>query len=195
MSDHSETRHLRFGKSPAEIGRFTYGFKKMRVVQFREGAKLKIGSFCSIATGLTIMLGGNHRVDWATTFPFGHIFANELGGGDIIGHPQSKGDVIIGNDVWLGQNTTIMSGITIGDGAVVAANSNVVKDIGEYEVWGGNPAKFIKHRFDDEIIDKLLSIKWWDCSIQKVKRIAPLLSQSPDMKVLEQVAKIASNEE
>jgi carbonic anhydrase/acetyltransferase-like protein (isoleucine patch superfamily) len=88
-----------------------------------------------------------------------------------------------------------MSGITIGDGAVVAANSNVVKDIGEYEVWGGNPAKFIKHRFDDEIIDKLLSIKWWDCSIQKVKRIAPLLSQSPDMKVLEQVAKIASNEE
>jgi len=106
-------------------------------------------------------LGGNHRVDWITTFPFGHIFRDELGGTEIVEHPQSNGEIIIGNDVWIASNVTIMSGIQIGDGAVIAANSMVVKDIAAYEIWGGNPAKKLKMRFSDEIIKSLLKLKWW----------------------------------
>lgn len=79
----------------------------MRIEQFGEGAKLKIGSFCSIAEGVVVFLGGNHRADWITTFPFGHIFQEDLGGEEIVGHPMTKGDVMIGNDVWIGQNSML----------------------------------------------------------------------------------------
>ena len=127
-----------------------------------DNTSLIIGNFCSIAIGCNIYLGGNHRCDWVTTFPFGHIHKNVFTGFDGKGHPHTKGDVIIGNDVWIGANVTIMSGVTNGDGAVIANNSHVVKDVEPYSMVGGNPAKMIKKRFSDEQIKKLLEIKWWN---------------------------------
>lgn len=178
------------GNSKIEIGRFTYGYEKILIKQWGEGAALRIGSFCSIAEGLTIMLGGNHRIDWATTFPFGHIFLEQLGGAEIQGHPITNGDVLIGNDVWLGRNTTILSGVTIGDGAVIAANSTVVKSIVDYEVWGGNPSRKIKDRFSPQIIDELLALRWWDFDVEVIKKIASLLSQPPTGELIEQIKTI-----
>ena len=168
------------GNSHISIGRFTYGFNNVFVRQWNEGASLTIGSFCSISSNITIYLGGNHRIDWITTFPFGHIFQDELGGQNIIGHPATKGNVVIGNDVWIGAGVTIMSGITIGDGAVLSTNANVTKDVKPYEIVGGNPAKFIKNRFDDEITYLLLKLKWWNLPIEEIIKIESVLCSKPD---------------
>ena len=116
------TQHYKIGNSLISVQRFTYGFENIKITQGGEGASLKIGSFCSIATSCKIFLGGNHRTDWITTYPFGHIFLDELNNADIKGHPSTKGDVEIGNDVWIGESVTIMSEVKIGDGAVLAAN-------------------------------------------------------------------------
>lgn len=152
------------------IGRFTYG--EPLVLEWGEGATLNIGSFCSIAPNVTILLGGNHRGDWVTTFPFNIIFDDFK---DISGHPATRGNVIIGNDVWIGIDALILSGISIGDGAIIAARSVVTKDVEPYTVVGGNPARKIKTRFSDETIENLLKIKWWDWDIEKIKNNVPLL--------------------
>ena len=154
-------------------GKYTYGNPTVR--EWGEGAKLTIGNFCSIAENVRIYLGGNHRTDWVTTFPFGNIDKNIFNKFDGTGHPSTKGDVIIGNDVWIGINATIMSGVTIGDGAVIAANSHVVKNVEAYSIVGGNPAKFIKYRFTPEQIEKLLQIKWWYWEDSKINEFTPLL--------------------
>jgi acetyltransferase-like isoleucine patch superfamily enzyme len=172
------------GNSPITVGRFTYGFNKVHILEWGEGASLTVGSFCSLAKGITVFLGGNHRTDWITTYPFGHIFQAELGGTDIKGHPASKGNVVIGNDVWIGSGVSIMSGITIGDGAVVAANSNVTRDVAPYEIVGGNPAMSLKFRFSNEIIKLLLVLRWWELTDDVIKEIAPTLSQAPTGKLL-----------
>jgi len=124
---HKNIRKTVIGKSPVSVGRFTYGHENIAVMQWGEGCPLDIGAFCSIADNVQIFLGGNHRTDWITTFPFGHIFQKDLGGENIQGHPATNGGVSIGNDVWIGRGATIMSGISIGNGAVIAANSTVVK--------------------------------------------------------------------
>ncbi|MBW4474846.1 MAG: CatB-related O-acetyltransferase [Stenomitos rutilans HA7619-LM2] len=189
QSDVSTTRLFTFGHSEISIGRFSYGWENVSIMQFGEGASLIVGSFCSIASGVTIFLGGNHRTDWITTFPFGHIFVEQLGGTDIKGHPATKGDVVIGNDVWLGHNSTVMSGISIGDGAVIAANSHVVKDVSAYSIVGGNPAKEIKVRFDPEICRLLLELRWWDLPLEIIKSITLELSQRPDIDLLQSLLK------
>ena len=168
------------GASKVFIGRYTYGINQERtqILQWGEGATLHIGAFCSFAKDIRILLGGNHRVDWITTYPFGHVFKEQFGE-PISGHPQTKGDVNIGNDVWIGQNTTIMSGVSIGDGAVVAAGSHVNKSIGAYQIWGGNPVCFIKKRFDDEIIRILLEIRWWEWPEEKIVNNIRTLCQKP----------------
>lgn len=172
------------GKSSIRIGRFTYGYENVYVRQWNEGASLTIGSFCSIALNLTVFLGGNHRVDWITTFPFGHLYADELGGEGIPGHNVSKGDVIIGHDVWIGHGVTIMSGIKIGDGAVIGANSMVVKDVAPYEIVGGNPARRLRMRFSDEIISLLLELKWWNLPVAHIRDLNRELSLAPDTQKL-----------
>ena len=172
------------GKSHISVGRFTYGFENLTISQWNEGAALRIGSFCSLANNINIFLGGNHRTDWITTFPFGHIYQDELGGLDIVGHPSTKGDVVIGNDVWIGAGATIMSGIQIGDGAVVSANACVVKDVAPYHIVGGNPAKSIKQRFEDDIVEILLRLKWWDLSLENIKSITQILSSRPNKSTL-----------
>ena len=141
------------------IGKYSYGIPK--IYSWGEGTKLIIGNFCSIADNVNVYLGGNHRTDWITTYPFGHINQSVFNSFDGIGHPSTNGDVMIGNDVWIGSNVTIMSGVTIGDGAVIANNSHIVKNIEPYSLVGGNPAKLIKYRFTPEQIKKLLDIKWW----------------------------------
>jgi len=168
-----------------DAGEFTYGHQKIRLQTWSSGHRLKIGSFCSIADDITVTLGGNHRVDWATTYPFGHIFTRRLGGKDIVGHPSSNGDVVIGNDVWIGAGSTIMSGVKIGDGAVVAANSHVVSDIEPYAIAGGNPAKHVKFRFEPEICELLLELRWWELDETDIADIAPQLCAQPDTQTLQ----------
>ena len=135
------------------------------------GDKLNIGKFCMIASGVTfIMNGANHLTDSVTSYPFalyGSGWQNAMNGKAYPG----KGDTIIGNDVWIGYKTTIMAGVSVGDGAVIAANATVTRDVEPYTVVGGNPAKEIKKRFSEKQIKELLNIKWWDWEIEKKRRI------------------------
>ncbi|MBK9105107.1 MAG: CatB-related O-acetyltransferase [Saprospiraceae bacterium] len=132
------------------------------------GDKLVIGKFCMIASGVTfIMNGANHLTDAISTYPFaifGHGWEGAMEGKQY----PTKGDTIIGNDVWIGYNATIMAGVTIGDGAIIAANSTVTKDVAPYAIVGGNPAAEIRKRFDEDRIRKLLDLKWWDWPIEKI---------------------------
>ncbi len=180
----NDFKSSKIGKSSIKVGRFTYGFENLSIRQWDEGATLKIGAFCSLASNINIFLGGNHRTDWVSTFPFGHIYQDELGGSGILGHPSTKGDVIIGNDVWIGFGVTIMSGIHIGDGAVIAANACVVKDVAPYNIVGGNPAKSVKQRFENDIIDILLRLRWWDLPLEDIKKITKILSSRPNKATL-----------
>jgi acetyltransferase-like isoleucine patch superfamily enzyme len=155
-----------------EMGKHSYGNPIIKEWG-RPFAKCKIGAFCSIAGNVQIYLGGNHTIDWLTTFPFPAFFEGledvyPLGKG-------SKGDVIIGNDVWLGDNVSILSGSTIADGCAVGASAVVAGHIPAYSVAVGNPAKVIKKRFTDEQIASLLKIKWWDWPIEKILENARLL--------------------
>lgn len=158
-----------------EIGDYTYGDPK--VVSFHEGSTLRMGKFCSLSKNVTIFLGGEHRTDWVTTYPFSALFEEAA---HIKGHPATKGDVIVGNDVWIGFGVTILSGVTIGDGAAIAARSVVTSSVKPYEIVGGNPAKHIKFRFNEETIAKLLEIRWWDWDLDTIKANVDLLLQ-PDV--------------
>ena len=176
-----------FVKSPNIIvGDYSYyddpvdpeGFER-NVLYNYESDRLIIGKFCAIATHVKfIMNGANHKLDGISTYPF-PIFGNgwETAMDKLIDLP-SRGDTIVGNDVWLGYDSLIMPGITIGDGAVIAARSVVVKDIPPYTIAGGNPAKPIKQRFSDDAIAQLLQIKWWDWSIEKITRNIHLIMES-----------------
>lgn len=155
------------------FGKYTYGTPTLHFEN--TNAKLVVGNFCSIAINVHIYLGGNHRTDWVTTYPFGHINKRNFTSFNGMGHPATRGDVIIGNDVWIGENVTIMSGVTISDGSVIANNSHVVKNVEPYTLVGGNPAKFIKHRFTSEQITHLLEIKWWEWDDNKINKFIPLL--------------------
>ena len=155
------------------FGKYTYG--KPNIYYQNPQANLTIGNFCSIAANVNIYLGGNHRTDWVTTYPFGHIHQGKFNDFNGDGHPSTKGNVIIGNDVWIGSDVTIMSGVTIGDGVVIANNSHVVKNVEPYTIVGGNPAKLIKYRFTPEQISKLLEIKWWNWDDEKINKYTPLL--------------------
>ena len=157
------------------IGKHTYGLENLKIYSWGENTELHIGAFCSIAANVSIYLGGNHRTDWITTYPFGHRLHDTFNTFNGEGHPASKGNVVIGNDVWIGTNTTIMSGVTIGDGAVIANNSHVVKNVEPYSIVGGNPTKEIKKRFNNNVIKKLLNLQWWNWSDQKINDMLPIL--------------------
>ena len=163
-----------------EVGEYTYYDDINGAERFEErvthhypfiGDKLVIGKFCAIGRGVEfVMNGANHRMCSVTTYPF-----NIMGGGWEKCTPRLddlplKGDTVVGNDVWFGQNVTVMPGVHIGDGAIIAANSVVASDIPPYCVAGGNPCRIIRKRFDDELIDYLLELKWWDWPPEKIVR-------------------------
>lgn len=176
------------GNSTVTVGKYTYGHNSMTVHQWNEGYSLTIGSYCSMGGNTTIYLGGNHRSDWITTFPFGHVASIPVG--PIEGHPVSNGDVVIGNDVWIGTNVTIMSGITIGHGAIIATNAHVVKDVDPYTIVGGNPARTIKKRFTDEVIEQLLQLAWWDASEELLTQHYLQLCQPPNVENIKSLIKL-----
>ena len=133
------------------------------------GDKLIIGKFCAIAKGIEfIMNGANHRINSITTYPF-----NIMGNGweksaPYLSELKLKGDTIVGNDVWIGQNVTVLPAVHIGDGAIIGANSVVAKDIPPYSVAVGNPCEVKRKRFDEDLIEYLLQIKWWDWNTEKI---------------------------
>ena len=137
-----------------------------------ETDRLIIGKFCSIATGVKFMMGGTqgHNYNWIAAYPLD--FLDEDFDGYTSTPPKGhklKGDTIIGNDVWIGAEAMIMPGVQIENGAVIGARSLITKNIGPYEIWGGNPASLIKKRFSDDHIQKLLLVKWWDLDLNKIK--------------------------
>ncbi len=144
------------------------------------GDRLVIGKFCAIASGTKFIMGpANHRTSSISTYPFA-VFGGAWGE-NVPPHLEQlphKGDIIVGNDVWIGRESVIMPGVTIGDGAIVAAYSVVVKNVAPYTVVGGNPAKPLKKRFDDELIRLLLQLKWWDFAPQKLAEFVPVLCDS-----------------
>ena len=154
------------------MGRHSYGAPRVR--WWGEPANLTIGKYCSIAEGVEIFLGGNHRVDWVTTYPF-PVFRKWRGRTPIEGHPATRGDVDIGNDVWLGAGCVVLSGVRIGHGAVVGCRAVVGRDVPDYAIVAGNPAKIVRMRFEPTQIDELLRIAWWDWSDAKVKSALPAL--------------------
>lgn len=151
------------------IGRGSYGVPEVH--DWKEGTTLKIGAFCSISAYVQIYLGGEHRLDWVTTSPLNVMFENK----EISDHARSKGDVIIGNDVWICGNAIILSGVTIGDGAVIGNGAIVSHDVAPYSIVAGNPAKHIRYRFSPEIIEDLLQIQWWNWSEEILRQDMHLL--------------------
>ncbi len=135
------------------------------------GDRLIIGKFCALARGVKfIMNGANHKLNGFSTYPF-YIFGN--GWEKVMPQPGDlsyKGDTVIGNDVWMGYEAIVMPGVQIGDGAIVAAKSVVVRDVAPYTIVGGNPAKPIRQRFEPDIIHALLEISWWNWDIEKITR-------------------------
>ena len=151
-----QTRRFKARYPQYSIGRGSYGVPEVH--DWQDGPTLKIGSFCSISAYVQIYLGGEHRHDWVTTSPLSVMFEDQR----FFDHSRSKGDVIIGNDVWICGNATILSGITIGDGAVIANGAVVSRNVAPYSIVAGNPAQHIKYRFSREIIEELLLIQWWN---------------------------------
>lgn len=152
------------------MGRGTYGEPIIR--NWGESSKLKVGCFCSIASGVTIFLGGNHRTDWITTYPFSALRASAK---QIKGHPSSRGDVIIGHDVWIGSGAVILSGVCIGNGAVIGASAVVTHNVPPYSIVVGNPAKIVRMRFKEEEISILQSLEWWRWDDAKIDAAIPFL--------------------
>lgn len=169
----------KIGASDVVIGRFSYGYQKLSIREWGEGAALHIGSFCSISTAVTIFLGGNHRTDWISTYPFGHIHEDELGP-PVEGHPATRGNVRIGHDVWIAHGVTILSGVTVGDGAVLGANATVTRDVQPYEIVGGNPAQHVRFRFPEEIRALLLELRWWELPLEQIRLLRDDLCAPPD---------------
>ena len=142
------------------------------------GDKLIIGKFCAIARGVEfVMNGANHMLDCLTTYPF-EIIDEFKGLAHPFGERGNRGDTVVGNDVWIGQNATILPGVHIGDGAVIGANSVVAKDVPPYSIVAGNPATVRKYRFDEETIALLLELKWWDRPIEEIRKLIPVISSN-----------------
>lgn len=170
-----------------EVGDYTYyddpedseHFEQNNVLYHFDfiGDKLKIGKFCALAKGVKfIMNGANHRIDTFSSYPFA-IFGGAWG--ENLKHvplgAPSKGDTIVGNDVWIGHNAVIMPGVTIGDGAIIAAESVVTSTVPPYSIYGGNPAKCIRKRFDEDTIPLLLDLKWWNWPYKKLTQYLPVI--------------------
>lgn len=153
-----------------KIGDYTINNAKIVTASYKN--KLIIGNFCSIATGSSIILSSSHRTDWISTYPLIHTENksrfDHFDDGHQRGIISGKGNIVIGNDVWIGINAIILPGVKIGDGAVIGAGSVITKNVDDYEVVAGNPAKHIRYRFSNKEITALKKIKWWDWPLEKI---------------------------
>ena len=157
------------------FGRHSYGIPNVLAYAGDPG-KVVVGSFVAIAQDIEIFVGGNHRTDWVSTFPFRMKLG--LSGAMVDGVPATKGDVTIGNDVWIGRGTTILSGVSVGHGAVIGARAVVAKDVRPYAIVVGNPAREVRRRFNDDQVQSLLDIAWWDWPIADIEAAVPFLSST-----------------
>lgn len=156
----------------AVIGDHSYGAPILRY--WAQGYKFRCGKYCSIADRVQIFLGGYHRPDWVSMYPF-PAFPHWPEAQGIKDFAVGRDDVVVGHDVWLGSHCTIMAGVTIGNGAVVAAQACVAKDVPPFAIVAGNPARVVKYRFDEATIEALQTIAWWDWPEQKVRQHIPQL--------------------
>ena len=179
------------------IGDYTYyddrdnptGFEQNNILfNYPEfGDRLIIGKFCQIASGAKFIMGpANHRISSVTTYPFS-VFGGRWSEQTPphLSQLPFKGDIVVGNDVWIGRESVIMPGVKIGDGSIIGAYAVVTRDVPPYCVVGGNPARFIKKRFHDELIQILLELKWWDFPEEKLVEFLPLLCD-PDLENAQQ---------
>ncbi len=151
--------------------------------------KLIIGKFCQIAAGVEfVMNGANHQMNAISTFPFYTLDGWDMDPPALSDLPL-KGDTIIGNDVWIGQNAVILPGVHIGDGVIIGVNSVVGSDIEPYTIVVGNPTKILRKRFDDKLVELLLKFKWWNKSIEEINDLIPILTCSDLEKVREELQK------
>ena len=142
------------------------------------GDRLIIGKFCQIAAGVEfVMNGANHQMNAVSTFPFYTLEGWNMEPPAMSDLPL-KGDTVIGNDVWIGQNAVILPGVHIGDGAIIGADSVVGRDVEPYTIVVGNPARVLRKRFDDELISLMLQFRWWDKSIEEIDSLIPILTSS-----------------
>jgi acetyltransferase-like isoleucine patch superfamily enzyme len=160
-----------------EWGAHSYGDPRVLVwrspIVGRVGGRVKVGKYCSIAGGVQMLTDGNHRTDWLSTYPFRTRW--DMPGRDRDGFPTPSDDITIGNDVWIGQDAMILPGVTIGDGAVVAARALIARDVRPYAIVAGNPQREIRRRLSEEQIEILLQVRWWDWPEEKVRRNVHLL--------------------
>jgi acetyltransferase-like isoleucine patch superfamily enzyme len=173
----AQERNARYREAAArgllQVGRHTYGVPEIDLYASSE-SRIDIGSFCSLSRGVTLVAGGSHPPDRVSTIPFRIRW--QLEGAYRDGMPATRGDVVIGPDVWIGTDAMILSGVTIGPGAIIAARSVVTRDIPPYAIAAGVPARVLRQRFCPESIARLLALAWWDWSDAQIREAIPLLS-------------------
>lgn len=171
-----------------QVGEYTYYDDPEGATEFEKhvthhydliGDRLIIGKFCAIGHGVEFLMNGaNHRMNAVTTYPFSLMRNGWEKVTPTLADLPFKGDTIIGNDVWIGQNVTVLPGIKIGDGAIIAANAVVARDIPPYHIAGGNPARIFRQRFEDELVAFLLELQWWNWPAEKIFANLEILSSS-----------------
>lgn len=185
--NHRLTREFLVRNTRFKIGRFTYGFETLTLVDFDSVSSVSFGSFCSIASHSTIFVADHratHRPTAISTYPFGELFQDDLGATPELPPEElnstKDGTISVGNDVWLGRGITILPGIRIGDGAIVSANSHVTKNVEPYAVVGGNSAVHKRFRFDEDIRELLCELRWWELPLEAIRSIKIDLWRAPD---------------
>ena len=165
---HATRRHFArdVAKGRFDIGDYTFGRPEVLRIS-GDPCRLIVGHFCSIAPGVKIILGSDHRADWISTYPF-----QGPGGGDQI---RGRGDVVIGSDVWIGAFAIILSGVSIGHGAIIGAGALVSRDVPPYSVAVGNPAQVARKRFPDDVVAALLETEWWNLPTERIRELGPIL--------------------
>jgi acetyltransferase-like isoleucine patch superfamily enzyme len=173
------------------VGRYTYGLADVHYWPLPDDRQpvLDVGAFCSIADVVRFVINGDHHAEFITTFPL-----SEFPAGDPLVpnplsalHPKSTGSISVGNDVWIGTRATVLGGVNIGDGAIVAAGSVVTRDVAAYDIVGGVPARRIRSRFDRHMVKRLLALRWWEWNDELLRTAGPLLCATPDRDSLDQL--------
>jgi len=161
------------GTPKLSIGRHSY-INELKLYCWRPGFSFSVGSYCSMAEGIVVLLGGEHDIDWVSTYPF--IERWNIKDLNNIVTPKCRGDITIGNDVWIGHGVTILSGTVIGTGAIIGAGSVIRGDIPPYTIMVGAPAKAVRKRFTDELCEKLILTEWWKFEKDFLEPLVPFMN-------------------